>query len=60
MIERRLRWAGIPIAIGLFIQLVTFFSNHATAFLVFAIIGTPLVIAGTVLFLFSLVSRPGE
>ena len=59
-IQRRLRLAGILTAIGLVIQLVTFFWIQASAFLLFAFVGVPLVIAGCAVFLYSLVSSPAE
>ena len=57
-IQRRLRIAGIVTALGLVIQLVTFFWIQASAFLLFAFVGVPLVIAGCVVFLYSVVSGP--
>ena len=57
LVERRLRWAGVLIAVGLIIQLTTFIWIHPLAFIGFAVIGCPLVAAGVLLFLFSLVSH---
>jgi uncharacterized membrane protein len=59
-IERRLRWAGFLIAAGLIVQLMTFIWIHPLAFIAFAIIGCPLVAAGVLLFLYSLVSQPSS
>jgi hypothetical protein len=59
-IQRRLRVAGILTGVGLLVQLTTFFWNQASTFLVFAFLGTPLVIAGCAVFLYSLVSNPAE
>ena len=59
-LQRRLRVAGGLAGIGLLVQLVTLFGSHATAFLAFATIGLPLVLAGCLVFLFSLVSRAEE
>jgi hypothetical protein len=59
-IQRRLRIAGILSGAGLLVQLTTFFWDRASAFLVFAMIGVPLLIAGCALFLYSLVSSPTE
>lgn len=56
-IERRLRWAGLLIALGLAIQLITFVWIHPLAFIAFAVIGCPLVAAGVLLYLYSLVSH---
>jgi len=57
LVERRLRWAGVLIAVGLIIQLTTFIWLHPLAFIAFAVIGCPLVAAGVLLFLYSLVSH---
>lgn len=58
LVERRLRRAGILIAVGLVIQLTTFIWIHPLAFIGFALISCPLVAAGVLLFLYSLVSHP--
>jgi uncharacterized membrane protein HdeD (DUF308 family) len=58
--RRRLQIAGILTGIGLLVQLTTLFWNQASAFLVFAIIGVPFVIAGSAVFLYSVVTRPAE
>lgn len=55
-IERRLRWAGLLIAVGLITQLITFIWIHPLAFIAFTAISCPLVVAGIALFLYSLVS----
>jgi predicted cobalt transporter CbtA len=57
LVERRLRWAGFLIAVGLIVQLTTFIWIHPLAFIAFAVIGCPLVAAGVLLFLYSLVSH---
>jgi hypothetical protein len=57
LVERRLRWAGFLIAVGLIVQLTTFIWIHPLAFIGFAVIGCPLTAAGIFLFLYSLVSR---
>jgi hypothetical protein len=57
LVEHRLRWAGCLIAVGLIIQLTTFIWIHPLAFIGFAVIGCPLVAAGVLLFLHSLVSH---
>jgi hydrogenase/urease accessory protein HupE len=56
-IEHRLRWAGFLIAVGLVIQLTTFIWVHPLAFIAFIVIGCPLVGAGVLLYLYSLVSQ---
>jgi hypothetical protein len=57
LIERRLRWAGFLIAIGLIVQLTTFLWIHPLAFIAFAVIACPLIGAGVLLFLYSLASH---
>jgi hypothetical protein len=52
--------AGILTVAGLVTQFVTFFWNQASAFLLFAMVGTPLVVAGTILFLLSVISRAAD
>jgi len=58
--NRRLRIAGLLTGVGLLVQLTTFVWNQASAFLVFAMIGVPFVIAGCAVFLYSLVSNPAQ
>jgi len=57
LIERRLRWAGSLIALGLIVQLTTFIWIHPLAFIAFAVIACPLIGAGVLLFLYSLASH---
>jgi uncharacterized membrane protein len=56
----RLRIAGTLTGAGLLVQLATFFWNQASAFLVFALIGVPLVIVGSSVFLYSVVSGTAD
>jgi hypothetical protein len=56
-IERRIRWSGLIIALGLLIQLCTLFWTHPLAFMAFLLIGCPLVALGLLLYLHSLVSH---
>jgi hypothetical protein len=56
-IEQRLRWAGSLIALGLVVQLLTFIWIHPFSFIVFAVIGCPLVLAGVFFYLYSIVSH---
>jgi len=58
VIEERLRWAGLLISVGLATQLISFIWIHPLAFMAFVGIGCPLVVAGILLFLYSLVSVP--
>lgn len=56
LIERRVRLAGFLIGMGLLTQLVTFLWIHPLAFMAFLLLGCPLVGAGILLYLYSLVS----
>lgn len=51
VLERRLRRAGVLIAIGLVVQSMTLAVLHPLAFVAFIVIACPLVGAGIVLFL---------
>lgn len=53
--ERRIKLAGILISTGLLVQLVSLNVVHPLAFVAFLAVGCPLVTAGLVLFLISLV-----
>jgi hypothetical protein len=55
-IERRVRLAGLLICLGLLIQLLTLIRIHPLAFVAFIVIGCPLVAAGLLLYLYSVVS----
>jgi hypothetical protein len=56
-IERRIRWSGLLIVLGLLLQMLTLLWTHPLAFMCFLMIGCPLVAAGMLLFLYSLVSH---
>lgn len=56
LIERRIRWAGILIAAGLIIQLITFLWIGPLAFMAFLMISCPLIVIGVVIYLYSLVT----
>ena len=53
--ERRIRWASLLIGGGLLVQLGSFLVIHPLAFVAFLMVGCPLMAAGIVLYLFSLV-----
>lgn len=55
-IVRRLRWAGMLIASGLLVELLTLAWNNPIAFLIFLGFGGLLMFAGIVIYLLSLVS----
>jgi hypothetical protein len=56
-IERRIRWSGRLIAVGLIVQMLTLLATHPLAFICFALVGCPLVGAGIIIFLYSLVAH---
>jgi hypothetical protein len=55
-IEKQIKRGGVLIALGLVVQLLTLVSVHPLAFVVFLLVGCPLVAAGIVLYLYSLVA----
>jgi hypothetical protein len=57
-LERRLRWSGLLIAAGLVVQLITLTRLHPLAFIVFLSVACPLMVAGIVLFLWTVVLPP--
>jgi len=56
-IERRLRWSGILVGVGLIIQMLTLLWTHPLAFVAFLLIGCPLVVVGILLYLVSLAAH---
>ena len=56
--ERRIRWSSFLIGAGLLVQLGSLLVVHPLAFLGFLMVGCPLMAAGIVLYLLSLV--PGK
>lgn len=56
IIERRVRLAAILICLGLAVLLLTLVRVHPLAFMAFILMGCPLVVAGILLFLYSIVS----
>jgi hypothetical protein len=52
--ERRIRWASLLVGAGLLVQLASLLIVHPLAFVAFLMIGCPLMAAGIVLYLFSL------
>ena len=57
LIEQRIRWSGRLIAAGLIVQMLTLLAKHPLAFICFAMVGCPLVGAGILVFLYSLVEH---
>lgn len=58
-LHRRLRLAGILVALGLAVEAATMYWPHPTAFLVFLGLGGLLVAAGVLLYLVAIVTVPG-
>lgn len=58
LLHRRLRLAGILVALGLAVEAATMFWPHPTAFLVFLGLGGLLVAAGVILYLVAIVTVP--
>jgi len=56
-IEKRIRWSGLLVSSGLAVQVLTMAWSHPLSFMAFLVIGCPLMLAGVVLFLASLVSK---
>jgi uncharacterized membrane protein YczE len=56
MLSRRLRLAGILVALGLLVEAATMYWPHPTAFLVFLGVGALLVAAGVLVYLVALVA----
>ena len=59
-IERRVRLAALLICVGLLVQLLTLLRIHPLAFMAFILISCPLVVAGVLLYLYSIVSHQPE
>jgi len=57
LIERRIRWAGRLICSGLVILYISLLSNHPLSFMAFLTLGCPLVLAGALLYLYSLAGK---
>jgi hypothetical protein len=58
-IEKRIRWAGLLICIGLVVQLFCLIRIHPLSFMAFLMVGCPLMLGGVLLYLHSLVPRSG-
>ena len=60
VLEKRLRLAGMLICAGLLVLLLSLIKVHALSFMAFAMVACPLVLAGIVLFLYSIVSHQSD
>jgi uncharacterized membrane protein YczE len=59
-IENCIRWSGLLIGLGLAIQMPTLLWTHPLSFMVFLLVGCPLVGIGMLVYLYSLVSHIGD
>ena len=59
-LESRLRLSAVLICLGLLVQLLSLIRIHPLAFMAFILISCPLVLAGILLFLYSIVSHDSE
>jgi CHASE2 domain-containing sensor protein len=55
--DRRLRLACMLLLVGLVVQVATFFWNAPLAFVLFIVVGSLLVAAGVLLYLWTFISR---
>jgi len=55
--ERKIRWASLLVGAGLLVQLGSLLVIHPLAFMAFLLIGCPLMAAGIVLYLLSLLLK---
>ena len=58
VVETRIKWASLLIGAGLLVQLLALLRVHPLAFVAFLALGCPLIGAGIVLYLLSLL--PGK
>jgi hypothetical protein len=58
--EGRIRLAATLISLGLLVLFMTLLRIHPLAFVAFALIGFPLVLAGILLFLYSVISEDSK
>ena len=57
VVELKIKWASALIGAGLLVQVGTLLVVHPLAFVAFLVVGCPLVAAGIVLYLLSLLSH---
>jgi hypothetical protein len=56
-IENRIRWSGLLIGLGLAIQVLMLLWTHPLSFMIFLLVGCPLVGIGMLIYLYSLASH---
>jgi uncharacterized membrane protein len=57
-LTKHLRVAGTLIILGLIVQLASLFWNHPLSFLLFVLVGSAILVAGILVYLFAIVSIP--
>ena len=57
LMQRQVRWSAALTGAGLIVQLATLSRVHPLAFMTFLLVGCPLVLAGMVMFLLSLLAQ---
>lgn len=57
VLERQVRIAALLVSLGLLVLLITLVRIHPLAFVAFAVIGVPLVLAGALIFLYSIITQ---
>jgi len=60
LMEKRIRLSGSLLLIGLLVEVFSLLWSHPTAFIVFFVVGGLSMAAGILIFLYSLVSIPGD
>jgi hypothetical protein len=60
VIEKRIRWAGLLICLGLAVQLLCLIRIRPLSFMAFLVVGCPLMLGGVLVYLSSLVPRSGS
>jgi hypothetical protein len=58
-LERRLRWAGVLISLGLVVEWLTLRRVHPLMFVAFLFVACPLIAVGTLVFLVSILKGEG-
>ena len=56
-LEKRIRRSALLISLGVVVLLVSLLWGHPLSFLSFLVIGCPLILAGALLYLYSLATR---
>ena len=60
LIEKRIRWSGLLIVIGLAVLLTSLVWDSPLSFMGFLAVGCPLIVSGILLYLWSLAGKDGS